>query len=62
MLFSSDAWGPAELHYLGALLWRRATAARLGGWVASGDWSGAEALRVAGMIASGNGRRVYALD
>jgi len=22
MLYSSDAWGPAELHYLGALLWR----------------------------------------
>ena len=31
VLFSSDAWGPAELHYLGALLWRRATAAVLGG-------------------------------
>ena len=24
ILFSSDAWGPAELHHLGALLWRRA--------------------------------------
>ena len=52
VLFSSDAWGPAELHYLGALLWRRATAAVLGGWVADGDWSRADAVRVAGMIAA----------
>ena len=62
VLFSSDAWGPAELHYLGALLWRRATAAVLGRWVADGDWSRADALRVAGMIAAGNARRVYGLD
>ena len=62
VLFSSDAWGPAELHYLGALLWRRATAAVLGRWVADGDWSRADAIRVAGMIASGNARRVYGLE
>src|SRR4029077_17692764 len=34
LLFSYDAWGPAELHYLGAVLWRRATARVLGDWVA----------------------------
>ena len=62
VLFSSDAWGPAELHYLGALLWRRATARVLGGFVADGDWTEAEALRVAAMIGGGNARRVYALD
>jgi uncharacterized protein len=62
VLFSSDAWGPAELHYLGARLWRRATARVLGAWVADGDWSRADAVRVAGMIAAGNARRVYALD
>src|SRR5262245_45581523 len=39
VLFSSDAWGPPELHYLGALLWRRATARVLGRWVESGDWA-----------------------
>jgi predicted TIM-barrel fold metal-dependent hydrolase len=61
VLFSSDAWGPAELHYLGALLWRRATARVLGQWVADGDWSLADAFRVAAMIASGNARRVYGL-
>jgi len=61
LLFSSDAWGPAELHYLGALLWRRATARVLGDWVADGDWSHADALRVAEMVGVGNARRVYRL-
>ena len=61
LLFSSDAWGPPELHYLGALLWRRATARVLGEWVAGGDWSQADALRVAEMVGAGNGRRVYRL-
>jgi predicted TIM-barrel fold metal-dependent hydrolase len=61
VLFSSDAAGPAELHYLGALLWRRATTAVLGGWAESGDWSAADAIRVAGMIGGENARRVYRL-
>jgi uncharacterized protein len=61
VLFSSDAWGPPELHYLGALLWRRATARVLGDWVADGEWSQADALRVAEMIGGGNARRVYRL-
>ena len=43
VLFSSDAWGPPELHYLGALLWRRATAER--------------AWRVGGVGRLGAGRR-----
>jgi uncharacterized protein len=62
LLFSSDAWGPPELHYLGALLWRRATARVLGDWVADGEWSQADALRVAEMIGGRNARRVYRLD
>jgi uncharacterized protein len=61
LLFSSDAWGPAELHYLGAQLWRRATGTVLRQWVDAGDWSLADALRVATMIGSGNARRVYQL-
>ena len=61
VLFSSDAFGPAELHYLGALQWRRATAATLGAWVSAGDWSAADAVRVAEMIGTGNARRVYRL-
>ncbi|MCW6005823.1 amidohydrolase [Micromonospora sp. CPCC 205371] len=61
MLYSSDAFGPAELHYLGAELWRRALSAVLGERVASGEWSAADAQRVAEMIGYGNARRVYDL-
>jgi len=62
VLFSSDAWGPPELHYLGALLWRRATVGVLGAWVESGEWALADAIRVAEMIGAGNARRVYRLS
>jgi uncharacterized protein len=62
VLFSSDAWGPPELHHLGALLWRRAMTALLSEWVAAGDWSQADALRVAELIGAGNARRVYRLE
>ncbi len=61
-LYSSDAWGLPELHYLGAVLWRRAIATALGGWVQAGDWSGGDACRVAAMVARDNARRVYGLD
>ncbi|GHH70174.1 amidohydrolase [Streptosporangium violaceochromogenes] len=61
ILFSSDAWGPAELHHLGALLWRRATARVLSGFVADGEWTREQATRVATMIGAGNARRVYGL-
>ena len=62
VLFSSDAFGPPELHHLGALLWRRAMTSVLGDWVTDGDWSEADAVRVAGMVGSGNARRVYRLE
>jgi len=61
VLFSSDAWGPAELHLLGAWLWRDAMATVLGSWVEAGAWSAGDALRVARMIGSENARRVYRL-
>ncbi|WP_329428895.1 amidohydrolase [Streptosporangium sp. NBC_01495] len=61
ILFSSDAWGPAELHHLGALLWRRAMTRVLGGFVADGEWSEPQAVRVATMIGARNARRVYGL-
>lgn len=60
-LYASDAWGLPELHYLGALLWRRAVAAAFGHWVGEGDWSRADARRVVTMIARDNARRVYRL-
>ncbi|MGH3777607.1 MAG: amidohydrolase family protein [Pseudonocardiaceae bacterium] len=62
VLFSSDAWGPAELHFLGAVLWRRAMAGVLGEWVESGEWSAADAVRIAQMVGAGNAKRVYRLD
>jgi predicted TIM-barrel fold metal-dependent hydrolase len=61
ILFSSDAWGPPELHHLGALLWRRGMHRALGRWVADGDWSLGDAIRVVGMIGADNARRVYRL-
>jgi len=60
-LFSSDAWGPAELHYLGALLWRRGMAAVVSEWVERDEWSLADAERVLRLIASENAERVYRL-
>lgn len=62
ILFSSDAWGPAELHYLGAELWRRGTAGVISRWVESGEWSLDDAARVARMIGRDNAIRVYGLE
>ena len=62
VLYSSDAAGPAELHHLGARLWRDGMAAVLGGWVERGEWSAADAARVATMVGRDNARRVYRLD
>ncbi|GAA1773552.1 amidohydrolase family protein [Nocardioides hankookensis] len=61
-LYSSDAYGLPELHYLGARLWRRAMVTVLGGWVERGDCSVDDAMRIVDLVASGNARRVYALD
>jgi predicted TIM-barrel fold metal-dependent hydrolase len=60
-LYSSDAWGPPELHHLGATLWRRAMTSVLGRWVDDGDWAVADALRVVDMVGRDNARRVYRL-
>lgn len=62
ILFSSDAWGPPELHHLGALLWRRGMARTLAAWTDSGEWDLAEALKVVRMIGHDNARRVYRLE
>ncbi|MFI1095317.1 amidohydrolase family protein [Streptomyces sp. NPDC020917] len=61
LLYSSDAWGPAELHFLGAALWRRATAAAVQAWVDAGDWSEPDARRVVRMIGRENALRAYRL-
>jgi uncharacterized protein len=61
MLYSSDAFGLPELHYLGAAGFRRDLGLVLSGFVSSGLWTVSDARRVAGMIGAGNARRVYGL-
>jgi uncharacterized protein len=62
MLYSSDAFGLAELHYLGATGFRRDLALLTGDLVAGGAWSASDAVRVSEMIAAGNAARVYGLS
>lgn len=61
ILYSSDAWGPPELHHLGATLWRRGTARALAGFVDDGLWSLPDAVRVAEMIGRTNAAHLYDL-
>ncbi|MCH9667577.1 MAG: amidohydrolase family protein [Actinomycetia bacterium] len=61
ILYSSDGFGPAELHDLGAALWRDGMAATLQRFVDADEWSEADAVRIVDMIAHGNARRVYQL-
>jgi predicted TIM-barrel fold metal-dependent hydrolase len=61
VLFSTDAFGLAELYLCGALLWRRGLAQVMEEWLAR-DWlSAADAERFAAMMANGNARRAYDL-
>lgn len=62
ILYSSDAFGPPELHYLGARLWRAGMTSVLGDFVDRGEWSADDARRVAGLMGHGNAERVYELD
>ena len=61
ILYSSDGYGPAELHYLGARLWRSGMALALQRFVDTGEWSVTDARRVVDLIAHENARRVYGL-
>ncbi len=61
ILYSSDGFGPAELHYLGARLWRNGIRNVLQGFVDADEWSEADAMRVFDLIARHNARRVYEL-
>jgi predicted TIM-barrel fold metal-dependent hydrolase len=62
MLYSSDAFGLPELHYLGAAGFRRDLARVTGAFVADGAWSAADAARVAQLVGAANARRVYQLN
>jgi len=61
LLFSSDAYGLAELYLLGAVLFRRSLTTVLGELVASGDATTDDAAYVAGLVARDNARRAYRL-
>ena len=61
ILYSSDGFGPAELHFLGAHLWRNGIREVLQRFVDADEWSEADAIRVVDLIARGNAQRVYGL-
>lgn len=58
-LYSSDAFGPPELHVLGSVLWRRGMGLVLGGWIRVGDCAESDAIRIVDMIGVRNIERVY---
>jgi predicted TIM-barrel fold metal-dependent hydrolase len=60
-LYSSDAFGPPELHMLGSVLWRRAMGLVLGGWIRAGDCTEGDAIRIVDMVGVDNSTRVYTL-
>jgi predicted TIM-barrel fold metal-dependent hydrolase len=59
LLYSSDAFGLAELYLLGAHTFRVALAEVLEAKVAAGEWSREDARRIAGLACAGNAQRVY---
>lgn len=60
-LFSSDAFGPPELHVLGSVLWRRAMGIELAKWIRHGDCTVPDAIRIVDLIGVHNAARVYGL-
>jgi hypothetical protein len=60
-LYSSDAFALAELHFLGALLFRQGLAAILDDWLRREVCSAADADHVAELIGRANARRIYPL-
>ena len=61
-LFSTDAWGPPELHCLGSILWRESMIRVLRPWVEEGDWTADDAIRIVTMIGRTNAERLYGLS
>jgi uncharacterized protein len=62
MLYSSDAFGLPELHYMGAIGFRRDLDQVISEFVAGGLWSKADAKFVANLIGSENAAGVYGLE
>ncbi|WP_330460922.1 amidohydrolase family protein [Streptomyces sp. NBC_00820] len=61
LLYSSDAYGVAEFHHLGALSFRQGLAAMLQARVTADELSLPDALRVAAWTSHDNARRLYGL-
>jgi len=61
LLFSSDAYGLAELYYLGAKLFRRGLTAVLDKLIEADEITSHDAAHVATLIARDNAHRVYQL-
>jgi uncharacterized protein len=62
VLFSTDAFGLAELYAVSTALFRDALEHFLDAGIADDTWSADDARRVAQMICADNARRAYALD
>jgi len=62
LLFSSDAYGLAELYCLGAGLFRRGLSIVLGELIKAGEMTSQDADHAASLIARDNARRVYRLS
>jgi hypothetical protein len=60
-LFSTDAFGLAELHYLGAVQFRRAMQDTLDAWIAAGDCSAHDADEIYAAVGRENAARIYPL-
>ncbi|MBO0690721.1 MAG: amidohydrolase family protein [Candidatus Dormibacteraeota bacterium] len=61
LLYSSDAFGLAELYLTGAVLFRRALAELLEAWVDQEACTAADADRITGMVSRDNASRLYRL-
>jgi predicted TIM-barrel fold metal-dependent hydrolase len=61
-LFSSDAFGLAELYHLGALLFRQGLSDFLRSGLDDGTWTEEDAGRIARLAGGDNARRVYGLE
>ena len=60
-LYSSDAFGLAELHHLGSIQFQRTLGAVLTDWITSGECTVKQAERIAAMISHENAERIYRL-
>lgn len=60
-IYSSDAFGLAELYYLGRVQFDRSLKAIFDDWIAEGTCTAADAERIAAMIAHENVERIYPL-